>query len=162
MLLVEVRWSKIAVVSLDTHGESRLYILLIFVQNACDQLRHKQTLDRHTRCMQLSEQLSETAVWKWKIQLIVNHNIWFMQEIYCEWLTPTVLWTNDSNLYLMQNKKMVSLLYKILHVCYRSVSHFISVLEIVHRSPGNHDNVIDIRFFIMPISLTKIESCSTW
>ena len=103
MLLVEVRWSKIAVVSLDTHGESRLYILLIFVQNACDQLRHKQTLDRHTRCMQLSEQLSETAVWKWKIQLIVNHNIWFMQEIYCEWLTPTVLWMNCSNLHLMWN-----------------------------------------------------------
>ena len=38
--------------------------------------------------------------------------IWFMQEIYYVWLTSTVLWMDCSNLHLIWNNKMISLLYK--------------------------------------------------
>ena len=44
MLLFKLRWSKIGLVSLDTPENRRLWILLIFVQNECEQLKHKQTL----------------------------------------------------------------------------------------------------------------------
>ena len=44
MLLVQVREFKIGLVSLDTRKNSRLQILLIFVQNTCDQLKYKQIL----------------------------------------------------------------------------------------------------------------------
>ena len=47
LLLVEARGSMVGLASLDTPENSCLYIMLIFVQNACDQLKHKQTL-KHT------------------------------------------------------------------------------------------------------------------
>ena len=53
VLFVEVRESKIRLVSLNTLENSHLFILLIFVQNACDQLKHKQILE-HARKMPVS------------------------------------------------------------------------------------------------------------
>ena len=53
---------------------------------------------------------------------------------------------------------MVSLLYKFLQACYKSVIYFASVLKIVHRSPGSHDKVIYMIFFVPPASLTKFEN----
>ena len=53
VLFVEVREPKIRLVSLNTLENSRLFILLIFVQNACDQLKHKQILE-HARKMPVS------------------------------------------------------------------------------------------------------------
>ena len=53
MLLVQVRGSKIQLVSLDTPENSRLYILLIFVQNTCGQVIYKQTL-KHAREMRVA------------------------------------------------------------------------------------------------------------
>ena len=35
--------------------------------------------------------------------------------------------------------------------------HFMSVLKIVHRSPGSHDNVIDMNFFCLQPCLKDAE-----
>ena len=50
MLPVEVPESKIGTVTLEIYEKSGLQILLIFVQNALGQLKHKQTL-KYTRKM---------------------------------------------------------------------------------------------------------------
>ena len=57
---------------------------------------------------------------------------------------------------------MVSLLYKLLQECSKSGFHFMSVLKIEHRSPGSHDMVIYMIFFVFPANLTEFETCSTW
>ena len=57
-------------------------------------------------------------------------------------------------MHLMWNKKMVSLLYKFLLGCCKSVLHFIAVLKIVHTSRGSHDKVKHINYFVLPTSLT--------
>ena len=46
--------------------------------------------------------------------------------------------------------------------CCRFDLHFMSVLKIIHRSPSSHYKVIYMNCFVMPTSLTKYASCSTW
>ena len=114
---------------------------------------HKHS-NTYTICMQLfSEQLNKTAVWKWRLQSIVN----LSSGLY-KGLTSAVLWMNYSNFHLIWNKKMVSLLYKFWQACYSNASHFMSVLKIIQRSPGSHDKVMYMNFFILPAILTKFES----
>ena len=114
---------------------------------------HKHS-NTYAICMQLfSEQLNKTTVWKWRLQSIVNVSSGLYKG-----LTSTVLWMNYSNLHLIWNKKMVSLLYKFLQACYSNGSHFMSVLKIIQRSPGSHDKVMYMNFFILPVILTKFES----
>ena len=55
-----------------------------------------------------------------------------------------------SNVYLMWNKTMVSLLCKFLQVCCSNGSHFMSVLKIVYRSLSSHVNVIYINVLVFP------------
>ena len=47
---------------------------------------------------------------------------------------------------------------KFLQACYSNGSHFMSVLKIIQRSPGSHDKVMYMNFFILPAILTKFES----
>ena len=60
------------------------------------------------------------------------------------------------------NKMMVFLQSKFLQACYSSGPHIMSVLKLVHTSQGSHEKVIYTNFFLMPTTLTKFESCSTW
>lgn len=67
MLLIEVWECKTGLVFLDPPENSCLYILLNFVQNACDQLKYKQTL-KHARKMYAAMQQAT----EWRMQSIVN------------------------------------------------------------------------------------------
>ena len=66
MLLVQVRKSKIELISFDAPEDSRLNILLIFVQNERRYLKYVLTnTQTRAKCVQLcSEQLSKTVLWK--------------------------------------------------------------------------------------------------
>ena len=85
MLLVEVWRSKIGFIFFGKPENSRLYILFIFVQNACGQLKYKQTLKQankmHAAMQRATEQDSSMEV-----KNAVNSQliIWFMQGIYYE------------------------------------------------------------------------------
>ena len=57
---------------------------------------------------------------------------------------------------------MASFLRKSLQVGCKAGPYFMFFLKIVRRSPGSHDKAIYDFFFVMPTSLTKFESFSTW
>ena len=85
MFLVEVWGSKIGLVSLDIPENYRLKVLLIFVQNACGQIKHKQIL-KHARKMYAAMKRAAEQDSSMEVKNAVNskHIIWFMQEIYYE------------------------------------------------------------------------------
>ena len=93
-----------------------------------------------------------------------QHIIWFMQGIYYERLTSAVLWMNCSNLCLMWNIRILSLLYSF----HRHVADLIFILclfwklYIINHTPSSHYKVTYMNCFAMPTSLTKYASCSTW
>ena len=78
------------------------------------------------------------------------------------WLTSAVLWMNFSNWQSMWKKGVVPLLHKFSQECWKSRSHFMSVMNVVHRPPGFRDKVIYINFFVMSARLTKFENCITY
>ena len=123
------------------------------------QLKYKQTL-KHTRKMHATvQQTNEREIsMEAKNAVISQRFIWFVRRIYYESLISTVLWISCRNLHLMWNKNIVSLLYKFLKVCCKPIPHFMYVLKIVHSSPGSHDKVIYMNFFVIPTSLSKFES----
>ena len=59
---------------------------------------------------------------------------------------------------------MFTLVHKCFQAYCRSGPHFMPAMKIVHRSLGNHEksSVTIYVFFIMPTSLIKFESYSTW
>ena len=85
MILVEMWGSKVGLVSLGTPDNSRLWILLIFLRNACGQLKYNQKLKntrkKHAATSQETEQGSCMEV-----RNAVNRQriIWFIQGIYYE------------------------------------------------------------------------------
>ena len=64
---------------------------------------------------------------------------------------------NYSNLHLMWKEKMVSLLYKLLQECFKSCPNFMSVLKIVHSSPGSHNKVICMIFFCYAYKSNQVQ-----
>ena len=77
MVLIQVHWSKIQLVSLDIPENFHLYILLIFVQNTSGQVIYKQTM-KHAR------EILIAIYWTTWVKNAVNSQpiIWFMQGIY--------------------------------------------------------------------------------
>ena len=57
---------------------------------------------------------------------------------------------------------MTSLLHTFSQACCNSGPNFSFALKMIYWSPGSHEKIIFMIFFVVPTSVTKIESSSTW
>ena len=137
ILFVEVRRSKSGLVSFDTPDYKFCTKMRATISNINKTIKHTRKM--HAAIYRATEQENRVIV---RNALNIHCIICFMKEIYYDWLLTTVLWMNCSNLHLIWSYKMVSCLHKILKTFWTSSPHFMSVLKIVHRSPGSHDKVV--------------------
>ena len=146
----------------------------IYLKSICEHLLlnfiYKETPTQTFSCFPVDIQtsVSETAVCGCLFNKFANLTAWrpltvlkdtAAQMFLCEfWLTSTVLWMNCSNLHLILNKKMVSLLYKVLWAFYKSDPYIMSVIKFIHIDMRHKAVMTTLSiwiFFVMLASLTK-------